>query len=142
MKSRPSDRELILIPEGRYLVKCHGWITGMFFGKQPKVVLECSIADLGQFFEVPIQRHYNAQRLIGRPGKNGRCAIGRSSDCLREFALVAERRPERLDRVPLSDFQKHILHVEVATVEQGRDGRPVPEMVQYSVIKRILGIGQ
>ena len=137
---KPSDRELVLVPPGQYLVKCHGWLTGLFFGKQPKVVLECSIANMGQWFELPIQRHYNAQRLIGKPGKNGRCAIGRSSDCLREFALIAERRPERLDRIPFSEFERRLLVVDVARVERGRDGRPVPEMAQYSVIKRIVGV--
>ena len=137
---KPSDRELVLVPPGRYLVKCHGWLTGLFFGKQPKVVLECSIADMGQWFELPIQRHYNARHLIGKPGRGGRFALGRSSDCLREFAIVAARRPDRLDRVPLSEFKNRLLVADIETMEKGRDGKSVPEVVRYSVIKRIVGV--
>jgi hypothetical protein len=137
---KPSDRELLLVPQGQYTVKCHGWVTGMYFGKQPKMVLECTIADMGAYFEFPLQRHFNVQRLIGKPGKSGRCAVGRSSDCLREFVLIAGRRPDRLDRMPLTEFQKRILVVDVVTVERSRDGSPVPDLARYSVIKRIVGV--
>ena len=132
--------EIILIPEGDYSLKFIGWRTWMYFGRQPKVVLDFAVVDMGPYFEVPLQRYYNAQRLIGRKGKNGGFKVGRSSDFLREFALVSNRPVRRLDRIPMTEYENSIIIGRVSTVKKSRNQKEIPELVQYSVISEIRGV--
>ena len=132
------EYEIIKIPDGEYLLKFTGWYTGLYFNGQPKLVLNFTIAEYGPYFEYPLQRFYNVRRLIGKHGKNGRFLVSRSSHFVRDFARVSPRPISRLDRIPVSALEEHLIIGKIALVNKGHDQRIIPETAQYSVVTELL----
>lgn len=130
-----------LLPPGLYDVTLDRYYTWMMFGRAPKLTLCFQVVTFGEFFQTPIQRHYNVAKLIGRPSVNGRFKVGFCSDFLREFATLFGA-PTRLDRIPMSSFQNRILVAKVRTVSRGTEQREIPAGLQYSTISELVGIKQ
>lgn len=130
-----------LLPPGLYDVAFERYYTWMMFGRAPKLTLCFKVMTFGEYFEVPIQRHYNVAKLIGRPGTNGRFKVGFCSDFLREYAALFGA-PTRLDRIPMTRFENHILIAKVRTVSKGTEQREIPAGLQYSTISELVGIKQ
>lgn len=128
-----------LIPPGVYQLAYIDHYTTLF-RKAVKVVMRFRVVDQGEYFGVVLERFYNAKRLIGKAGKNGRFKIGPSSDLLREFCSVAAGRVTRLDRLPLSAMKNWIIKGEVHTVEQSWRQEEIPQCARYSVIRKLIGV--
>ena len=134
------DRPALVLP-GQYDVAFDRYYTWMMFGRAPKLTLCFRIMTMGEHFEKPIQRHYNVKKLIGRPATNGRFKVGFSCGFLREFATLFGT-PSRLDRIPMSNFEKHIFIAKVRTVSKGSGQREIPGGLHYSTIAELTGIRQ
>lgn len=130
-----------LVPPGSYDVAFERYYTWMMFGRAPKLTLCFRIVSMGEYFQQPLQRHYNVKKLIGRPANYGRFKVGFSCDFLHEFSVLFGT-PQRLDRIPMSSFEKHILIAKVRTVSKGSSQREKPEGLQYSTIAELTGIKQ
>lgn len=128
-----------LVPPGSYDVSYVGFSTFILFGRASKLNVQFKILTMGEHFEKRISRYYNITRLIGRPGINGRFKVGFSSDFLREYARLFPV-PTRLDRIPMSAFEKHIFTAKVRTVEKGSQQEEIPAALRYSVISELIGI--
>lgn len=130
-----------LIPPGIYDVAFHRYYTWLMFGRAPKLTLEFRIVTMGEHFQEIIRAHYNVRKLIGRPAANGRFKVGFCCDFLREFANLFGA-PSRLDRIPMSNFERHILIARVRTVSRGAGQKAIPDGLQYSTIDELTGIRQ
>ena len=130
-----------LVPPGVYDVSFCGFSTFILFGRAAKLNLQFRIVTYGEHFEKRISRYYNVARLIGRPGPNGRFKCGFSSDFLRDYCRLFPA-PTRLDRIPMSSFEKHIFSARVRTVEKGSQQEAIPDALRYSVISELIGIKQ
>ena len=130
-----------LVPPGEYDVTFCGYSTFILFGRASKLNLQFKIVTLGPHFEQPISRYYNVARLIGRPGINGPFKVGFSSDFIRDYARLFPP-PARLDRIPMSHFEKHVFIAKVRTVEKGSQQEAIPDVLRYSAISELLGIKQ
>lgn len=130
-----------LVPPGTYDVSYVGFSTFILFGRATKVNVQFKILTMGEHFEKPISRYYNVARLIGRAGRNGRFKVGFSSDFLREYGRLFPV-PNRLDRIPMSAFERHIFTAKVRTVEKGSQQENIPEGLRYSVISELIEIKQ
>lgn len=128
-----------LIPPGTYRLAYIEHYT-MVFCKAPKVVLRFRVVDMGSCFGVELERFYNVQKIIGKPGKKGRFKVGASSDLVLEFCRVCADRIDRLDRLPLSLMNNSVILGDVHTVERNRKQKSLPELLKYSVIKELTGI--
>jgi len=137
LKSQFGD--LVRIPSGTYHLKCHEWITGICF-KQPKLILHLRVVDMGEWFGAPLERFYNIHPLTSMAGNRARFKVNRSSSLLRELATVTEKPLVRLDRLPVSEFTKHLLVGEVVDVTTGYQQQEIPEAARYSVVRRIIGV--
>lgn len=130
-----------LVPPGTYDVSFCAFSTFILFGRASKLNLQFKILTMGPYFEQRVSRYYNVTRIIGRPGINGRFKVGFSSDFIREYAKLFPV-PNRLDRIPMSAFEKHIFTAKVRTVEKGSQQEEIPEGLRYSVISELIGIKQ
>lgn len=130
-----------LVPPGNYEVAFCGYTTCVLFGKAQKLNLQFRITTMGEHFEARLSRYYNVARLIGRPRVNGRFKVGFHSDFLREFVRLFGV-PTRLDRIPMSHFERRLFLARVRTVEKGGDQAIIPIGLRYSVISDLLGIQQ
>lgn len=130
-----------LVPPGTYDVSFCGFSTFILFGRASKLNVQFKILTTGEHFEKRISRYYNVARLIGRPGPNGRFKCGFSSDFLREYAKLFPV-PNRLDRIPMSSYEKHIFIAKVRTVEKGSQQEAIPDSLRYSVISELIGTKQ
>lgn len=128
-----------LLPPGIYDVGFLGFSTFVLFGRASKLALHFKVVTYGEHFEKRISRYYNVTRLIGRPGPNGRFKVGFSSDFIREYGKLFPV-PTRLDRIPMSSFEKHVFTAKVRTVEKGSQQEAIPEGLRYSVISELIGI--
>jgi len=128
-----------LVPPGVYDVGFCGFSTFILFGRASKLNLQFKILTMGEHFEQRVSRYYNIARLIGRPGVNGRFKVGFSSDFLRDYARLFPV-PSRLDRIPMSNFERHIFTARVRTVEKGSQQESIPDGLRYSVISELIGI--
>jgi hypothetical protein len=136
----PAATDLLpLIPEGIYSMVYVAHETRCFFGRSFKVVLWYRVLDFGDHFNTVLPRYYNVRRLIGKPGRNGGFAPGRSSDFVREFCRVSTGRITRLDRLPLSSLQNTIIRARVRTVSEDGKQKALPDSLHYSVIGEVLG---
>ena len=130
-----------LIPPGTYELRFDHHETLILFGRASKLVLWFTIISMGPYFDVvKVPRFYNVKRIIGRPQKHGRFKCGFKSDFLREYARLFPA-PVRLDRIPMSEFRRHVVLGRVRTVTRGSDQGAIPESLQYSVIEELTGIG-
>lgn len=123
-----------LIPEGQYCFKLIGYETVCTFDS-PKLVLTCSIIDFGPYYQTQLSRYYCVERLLGKPGKNGKCKHKRRGDFMLEyFKLFPGRARPRLDRVPLEPFRNEVIIGSVRTVKSNSQQKKLPDQLMYSVI--------
>lgn len=123
----------VLIPPGKYQMRCTGWETRMLYGRQPKVVLRLEVCDFGPYFGLKLARWYNAHKLKEPPRRKGKFVAGWSSDLVREYAGIIDE-PNRNDRIALSRLRDILLVGHVVTVTRDRCQRRLPAAVQYSVV--------
>lgn len=135
--SRPA-----LVPPGEYEMAFLDFETRMMFQRAPKIILWFSVTEPGPAFGAKLARYYNAKRLMGKHGRHGAFSVGFKSDFLREYALVFNTAPPRLDRIPMSCWQSRVVRALVETVTTDSRQRRIPEPVRYSVVKEIRGLVQ
>jgi hypothetical protein len=139
----PAATELLpLIPEGVYSFAFVAHETHRFFNRSDKAVLWFRVLDFGDHFNKVLPRYYNVRRLIGKPGRNGNFAVGRSSDLLREFCCVSTAPITRLDRLPLTTLQNVTVRARVRVVSKDGYQKALPETLHYSVVDEIVGRDQ
>ena len=126
------------IPPGRYQLALVNWWTGVMFGRQQKLALNFVVADFGDHYLKPLSRWYNA-RLKGPGGTNGKFSVGWNSDLLKEYSQILDL-PTRVDRIALSRYKNLVLVGEVATVTHDRSQAQRHSALQYSVIRKLLGV--
>jgi hypothetical protein len=128
-----------LIPPGVYDFRFDYWETRVLFGRAPKLVLWFTVISYGDYFDrVRLPRNYNT-RLIGKAQRFGRFKPGFKCDFLREYVTLFQM-PPRLDRIPMSVFEKVIVVAKVRTVTTGSKQENIPPALQYSVIARLLDV--
>ncbi len=129
-----------LLKPGSYHLRFNEWATVRYLGRQDKVVLWFTVLDYGPQFGSRLSRWYNAKRLVGPPRLRGRFVLGRSSELLRDYALLTDKAFRR-DRIALSHLEPLLLVGEVDTVQGDHRQRRIPKALQYSVI-RTLSLGE
>jgi hypothetical protein len=132
---------LPLVPPGEYQLSFEYFETAVMFGRAPKLILRFKVVSLGQHFQVQLARFFNVKKLLERPKRSGRFLVGRMSSFTREYARLFPL-PGRLDRMPMSRFENHVLIGRVRTVETGGDQKRLPAGLEYSVIDELLRIEQ
>jgi hypothetical protein len=132
----------IKVTDGNYQLKLLGhWTETMY--TTPRLKLEFSIVDLGEFHGETVSRYYNVERLIGKAGKKGRFKAKQTGDFLIEyFNLFPHRKIKRRDRIPMEDMYNEIIIGKVRTVKKNNQQKRLPEQLQYSVIEELLRIGR
>lgn len=139
----PAATELLpFVPAGVYSLVYIAHETHKFFNRSCKAVFWFRITDYGEHFGKVIPRYYNVKRLVGKPGRSGQFVPGRSSDFLREFCRVSTARIVRLDRLPLTDFQRVQIRARVRVVSQDAKQRELPDALRYSVVDELIGLEQ
>ncbi len=133
-------QDLPLLPDDEYEVVYSHHETWKYLGKAPKVTFWFKIVTMGDYFDMLLPRHFNVNRIIGKPAKNGRFKAGRSSDFLLEYCSLFPRKIARLDRIPLTLLENEIIVASTRTVTSNREQRLLPEVLQYSVIDHWLSI--
>ena len=133
------DRPALVEP-GQYELRFDHHETLVLFGRASKLVLWFTVISMGPYFDaVKLPRFYNVKRIIGRPQRGGRFKVGFGSDFLREYARLFPA-PQRLDRIPMSEFSRHVVIGRARTVTRGSDQSAIPDVLQYSVLDELTGI--
>jgi hypothetical protein len=78
----------------------------MFMGKAPKLIMDFRIVSMGEYFGTILSRYYNVLRIIGKPEQHGRFKASRQGDFLREYMTLFTGKLNRLDRIPMSYFER------------------------------------
>lgn len=126
-----------LVPEGQYQAYLLYWETALVrqFGNTPKVFLHFRLL-FGEYAGTPLRACYRVRRINGKPKKWGGFKLARGSELLRQMAqLGAVRRRDRPSLRPLLDTS---LKVQVRTVTCNGRGKPLPEVLQYSIVDEML----
>ncbi len=129
------------IPPGEYDARLDHWETCIVFNKATKLILHFTIID-GEYAGVRLRGFYGTKRLIGKPRRNGRFAVGIMSHFAREFLHVMESRnifirPLRYDRLPVSKLTETPIKIAVRTVTEVQTGKLAIQS-QYSVVDKML----
>ena len=130
-----------LVKPGVYDLRYDFHETAVMFGRAPKLVLRFTIIEMGtEYFDtVQLPKSYNASKLMERPKKFGRFKVGFKSEFLRDYVRMFSM-PVRLDRIPMSAFERVIVRGKVRVVTHGSDQRPIPDGLKYSVIDELVGL--
>jgi hypothetical protein len=133
------DRLPLILP-GLYDFRFDYYETKVLFGRAPKLVLWFTVVTFGDYFDrVRLPRYYNLAKLIEKPRKWGRFKVGYKSDFLREYATLFTT-PPRLDRIPMTAFEKVTVTGKVRTVSTGSKQEVIPVGLQYSVIGQLVEV--
>ena len=128
-----------LIPEGSYDFAFDHYETALMFGKVPKLHLCFRVVTLGPHFETRIPRYYTVKRLQGKVGRNGGFTpTGPTSVLVIEYVNCHRKRPNRLDRIPMSPWADGIYRARVRTVTRNSQQKRLPKQTQYSVIDELI----
>jgi hypothetical protein len=123
-----------LIAPGEYDLLYLYHETGMLFaGKAPKLSLWFKVVTLGPFLDAKVARYYNVKRLLSKPGKRGRFAVGWHSELVLDYARLFGL-PRRVDRLSLDGLKGVVVRGTVRTVRTNWKQKPMPECLTYSVI--------
>jgi hypothetical protein len=135
------EGDKVLIKPGDYDVAFLGYHTWMMFGRRAKICLRFRIVTMGDHFEAEVEKHYNAKKLRMPIGKNGGFKVGFTSKFLRDFVrLLGAVSRGRSDRIPMTRFENNIFRVRVESVKTNNEQEPIPESMQYSVIRDLLQV--
>lgn len=119
----------VLLDEGHYFAACVG--AGRFYDKRFKrevAVLRFTILEDPHIGKT-VERYFNATEKVGR-----------GSQYFREWTLTNGGPPRRRERMPLCRFLNRIYKIEVKTVVQDWQARPLPSPLQYSRVAGILEV--
>jgi hypothetical protein len=130
-----------LVPPGTYRLAFVSYRTALVYGRAHKVALRFQIIDQGDSYGVQIDRWYNAKRIIGKPRKNGNFQVGRHSDFLREYLTLFPDQVKRLDRISFKPYKSHVITGRIETVTKNAKQQPLPELMQYSIVRELLETG-
>lgn len=130
-----------LVQAGTYRLSYVEHRTVLAFGRQPKVEVLFCVMD-GAAMGEHLRRFYRVKDLTSKPKRNGTFKAGWHCELLHEFVMLFNERPERLDRIPMSRFSNRIITGHVRTVNRNSQQQPLPELLQYSVIERLVGLEQ
>ena len=130
-----------LVAPGTYRLAFVNRRTALIYGRAHKVALRFQIIDQGAFYGVQLDRWYNCKRLIGKPRKNGNFQVGRHSDFLREFLTLFPDAVKRLDRISFKPYRCNVITGRIETVTHNAKQQPLPELMQYSIIRELLETG-
>jgi hypothetical protein len=133
---------LALVKPGEYQLRFDYFETAIMFNHARKLVMAFTIITPGEYFDtVKLKRFYNCTRLLERPKKYGRFKVGRASAFVREYGRLFYS-PNRLDRMPMSAFERHIIVGRARTVTETHNQKNIPDTQQYSVLEELLRIEQ
>jgi len=141
--SSVSTDYLPLIPEGEYHVAFDYFETATHFGSSPKLVLYFHVVDLGSYFETPLARWYSVVQVGKKPSRGGSFKIkGQTCIFLIEYlrCLPGIDRPRRFDRIPMTEWSKHVYRAKVKNVTRNSKQIELPLQLQYSKIGSLLGV--
>lgn len=133
-----------LVAPGDYQMAYIGRYTAYLHGSHPKLALKFRIVDMGDYFEAELERWYNCKRLIGKPGNNGLFVPPRHGIFLLEYATLFPTvltRDSRLDKISFTPFKNNIVTGTVGTVKKNSTQDNLPEVLQYSTIRKLLKAG-
>lgn len=130
------------VEPGTYELVLVDYETSRMFGKAEKLAMRFRVISQGPAFGKELSRYYNVERIIGKPGKQGRFKVARHSNFVLEYVTLFEYLgvPKRLDRFPMSAFKGVIIVGEVKTVSRNYNQRRLPTPLQYSVISELLKV--
>lgn len=131
-----------IVPPGDYQLAFLDYETRTMFKHSHKLMLWFRIVDPGVDFGLKLARYYNVHRLMGQRGRHRMFKVGFHSEFVREYALLFNTIPPRLDRIPMTVFQNRIVSASVRTVTQDHLQRDRPEVLQYSVIRKLKALIQ
>jgi hypothetical protein len=130
-----------LIPPGNYQLRFLHWQTAIMFAKAPKLILTFKVIEPGPYFDaVELPAYFNCKRLVGKAGRYGGFKVGWQSDFLLQYVQLFHRDVKRLDRTPMSEFERHIFVGKVKTVTTTSKQRERPEALQYSVVQELVKV--
>jgi hypothetical protein len=66
--------------------------------------------------------------------------VGPRSHFVREYQRLFTSPMKRLDRIPMSEFSKHVIVGRARTVKEDSDQKDLPERARYSVIDELIRI--
>jgi len=121
-----------LIPDGKYIATVVRIDRAVMFGKALKLVLTFRIAD-GPHQGVDVPRYYNVKHG-GRGKKSFR--VGRHSTYLRDYVRLFGR-PQRVDRMGLTQWKQHVFTITTATVKTDSTGRDLHPNLRYSKVAEV-----
>ena len=128
-----------LIKPGEYEVQYTHHETHVAFGT-PKVFVHFQIVSVGPAHGTRLYRAFRVSELIGKPGKNGRFKLKKRNELILELCRLYQSEGLRPDRVSLRPLKNIILKVKVRTVIKDYRQKPLPEVMQYSVIGEFISI--
>lgn len=143
-KGMTTDELSPLVKPGDYQLAYIGRYTAYMHGRNPKLALKFRIVDMGEFFEVELERWFNVKRLTGKPGNNGMFVPPRHGDFLLEYTTLFPTvltRKTRLDRISFTPFRNITVTGTVGTVTKNSTQDVLPEVLQYSTIRKLLRAG-
>ena len=128
------DNQPARIIPGVYDLRFDYFETRVMFGRCPKLVMWFTVITMGEYFNcVQLPRYYNISKLMEKPKKWGRFKVGLKSDFVRDYGRLFDI-PTRLDRFPMSVFERVIIEAKVRDVTTGSNQREIPKGLRYSVI--------
>ena len=132
------DEKPPLVKPGIYTLAFQRYETNsMFRGKAHKLYLYFKVMDIGPAFGVELVTYYNLQWINGKKWK-----CGYMSNFLRDYVRLFDEVPERLDRIPMTRFKERLIRARVKTVTHGANQKPIPKLLQYSVIQELIEIDE
>lgn len=129
----------ILVEPGEYELIFQHHRTAFLFKKAPKLCLYFKIVTPGKFNGIQLARWYNVKRISGKPRKGGAFTIGWHCDFLREYVTLFGV-PNRIDRISTQRFKTVVVKGRVFTVTKDSSQRGIPDKLQYSIVKELLGV--
>ena len=112
------DQKPPLIKPGEYPLGFEYHETARLFN-QPKLILWFTVLSDGNYHGIKLRRFYNVRSLIGKPGKEGKYnPSGWSSDLVREYAMLHDYLPDRLERISMCRYKDKIITGVVKTVTE------------------------
>jgi hypothetical protein len=120
------------IPDGDYQARFLWHDTALLFVRSPKVVMHFEICE-GPYAQTRLSRYYRVKHLIGKVGRNGRFKLAAGGDLYRTLVRLQDVKT-RPDRISIRPLRSMLFRIGVRTVDRDREGRPLAEGAQYSVI--------
>jgi hypothetical protein len=130
--------ENVLVPPGEYLVRYLRYWTAIYWDK-PKVFVEFSIVSPEEHAGLPVERMYNAAKLLGPPRNSGNFRPAPRGTLLREYRRLMGD-PGRLDRISFAQLTSKDILAKITTVTKDRNRNTLTKADQYSRIDELIMI--